>query len=130
MNTNAERWVEALRSGEYQQAKSVLYDGTGYCCLGVACKLYGEDHQVEFVEEFTEGARTGAYYFLVDHELLPDEVREWLGLSRDNGMFYPLGRGHAADDLVAHNDGGDTLEEIADIIESEPEGLFQEEVKT
>lgn len=30
-----EKWFAALRSGEYQQGYGKLFDGTGYCCLGV-----------------------------------------------------------------------------------------------
>lgn len=39
------KWVKALRSGDYLQAKSALYDRTangykgGYCCLGIACVI-------------------------------------------------------------------------------------------
>ena len=29
------KWVSALRSGKYKQCESTLYDGKGYCCLGV-----------------------------------------------------------------------------------------------
>lgn len=29
------KWVEALTSGKYQQAKSRLKDHSGFCCLGV-----------------------------------------------------------------------------------------------
>lgn len=36
-----EKWIAALRSGEYQQAKGKLFDGIGYCCLGVACVING-----------------------------------------------------------------------------------------
>ena len=28
-------WLDALRSGEYEQCKSKLHDGEGFCCLGV-----------------------------------------------------------------------------------------------
>lgn len=35
------KWVAALRSGEYQQARGTLFDGEGYCCLGVLCKVAG-----------------------------------------------------------------------------------------
>lgn len=34
-------WVNALRSGEYKQTRETLYDGAGYCCLGVLCKVAG-----------------------------------------------------------------------------------------
>ncbi len=35
-----ERWIEALRSGTYQQGRNMLRTEFGtYCCLGVACSL-------------------------------------------------------------------------------------------
>lgn len=34
-----QKWVDALRSGEYQQTRGVLESATGFCCLGVACKV-------------------------------------------------------------------------------------------
>ena len=39
------KWVEALRSGEYSQARDVLHDQQdgGYCCLGVLCKVMGAE---------------------------------------------------------------------------------------
>lgn len=48
-----ERWVAALRSGEYTQAKGNLKvklegDGRyGHCCLGVLCDLAAEDGIIE-----------------------------------------------------------------------------------
>lgn len=30
-----QKWVAALRSGEYKQIKNSLTNGEGYCCLGV-----------------------------------------------------------------------------------------------
>jgi hypothetical protein len=35
-----ETWVEALRSGEYKQTTGALQDNSGYCCLGVACRVF------------------------------------------------------------------------------------------
>jgi hypothetical protein len=37
--TNIETWVTALESGEYSQCTHSLYDGEGYCCLGVYAKV-------------------------------------------------------------------------------------------
>lgn len=46
------KWIEALRSGKYKQAKGqlrVLFDEAegiksfGYCCLGVACDVLKDD---------------------------------------------------------------------------------------
>ncbi|WP_159795740.1 hypothetical protein [Puerhibacterium puerhi] len=37
-----EKWLKALRSGEYVQAKNKLNDGAGgFCCLGVLCDISG-----------------------------------------------------------------------------------------
>jgi hypothetical protein len=39
-------WISALRSGNYEQGKRRLQNKYGYCCLGVACKLFiPEDQQ-------------------------------------------------------------------------------------
>ncbi|WP_024516788.1 hypothetical protein [Bradyrhizobium sp. Tv2a-2] len=35
------KWVKALRSGKYQQARGQLKDGDRYCCLGVLCDIAG-----------------------------------------------------------------------------------------
>lgn len=37
---DAVKWVNALRSGEYQQTKGCLQDSEGFCCLGVACDIF------------------------------------------------------------------------------------------
>ena len=43
-----EKWLSALRSGEYTQAREALWVGNGYCCLGVACKVAGyKDKEIE-----------------------------------------------------------------------------------
>lgn len=39
----AERWADALRSGQYEQGSGYLHKVDGsYCCLGVLCELYGD----------------------------------------------------------------------------------------
>jgi hypothetical protein len=37
---NRKLLIDALRSGEFKQAKFKLQDGDKFCCLGVACKIY------------------------------------------------------------------------------------------
>lgn len=34
-----QRWVDALRSGDYQQGQSYLANNGSYCCLGVLCEV-------------------------------------------------------------------------------------------
>jgi hypothetical protein len=101
LNDNAKKWVAALRSGEYKQCQQRLTDGEGYCCLGVACAI-----SPNAVDGWKEDCT------------LPWGVREWLGLAT------AWGDNNCNGSLSQLNDMGKTFAEIADLIESEPEGLF------
>jgi hypothetical protein len=35
-----EKWIAALRSGKYKQARGIMKNADGFCCLGVACELH------------------------------------------------------------------------------------------
>lgn len=35
-----QKWIDALRSGKYEQAVGMLQNDRGYCCLGVACEIF------------------------------------------------------------------------------------------
>lgn len=112
MNENAKLWVAALRSGKYTQVSHQLSDGIGYCCLGVACEVY----QTVVGGLEINKARTS---FNEETGTLPSPVQSWLRLSSVIGTFE-----ESNDSLANHNDEGDTFSEIADLIESEPQGLF------
>lgn len=43
----AQQWANALRSGEYKQTKDLLQTSEGYCCLGVACRLFIPEGQLD-----------------------------------------------------------------------------------
>lgn len=132
MNDNAKKWVEALRSGEFKQGQLALCeiteDGDNYCCLGVACQVAVDAGlPVTVTERDLNGRRRRTY----DHErtALPTTVRDWLGLSTPGGAYHK----HLADtpgtaySLMGHNDSDKfDFNQIADIIESEPKGLFGE----
>lgn len=53
----ANKWVAALRSGEYGQAAGVLHRITPegqqdeFCCLGVACKLLADEGKIRADED-------------------------------------------------------------------------------
>ena len=36
-----EKWIAALRSGDYEQGANYLKRGNNYCCLGVLCDVIG-----------------------------------------------------------------------------------------
>lgn len=126
--TPVELWLVALRSGEYQQARGALRTPTGYCCLGVACDLYMKQTGDGRWENWT-GASLSHQIFSASgegHETEPPTaVRNWLGLSGDIGQYTEWQDDGKVDTaLTEKNDMGATFSEIADIIESRPEGLF------
>lgn len=118
MNENAKKWVAALRSGRYKQDGGELQGRDGYCCLGVACAVYEEVHgDVLFKGSggyYTGGFLDGSYA----------RVREWLGLTSKQGCFEDADGFHNT--LVNVNDSsGANFNDIADVIEREPKGLFK-----
>ena len=135
LNENARAWVEALRSGDYTQTKRMLHRlskerGSSFCCLGVACKLYidsvgGEwyphqdawNEQAKFTDD--EGASADSDLTLA--------VMDWLGLTNSDGAYCDADGKNST--LVGLNDDYDnfTFSQIADVIESEPKGLFNVE---
>lgn len=51
------KWIAALRSGEYKQGNESLYNPSNntHCCLGVACRVAGEDPLMSDEDGFIEG---------------------------------------------------------------------------
>ena len=124
LNANAQKWVDALRSGKYTQTRGALRSDEGnnpkFCCLGVACDLYAQEvggswgpmEQRGYVK-FTDPEDNVASDFLTP------AVTKWLGLLWDNG-------GNVKHSLLRLNDSYKyTFAQIADHIESQPEGLFK-----
>lgn len=88
-------WINALKSGEYQQCKGVLTkikeDGEGgvkesHCCLGVLCELAIKDGvplnvgeiKPHSTSDFKVRTYDGAY------QTLPQKVRQWAGIEDSN----------------------------------------------
>lgn len=95
------KWVKALRSGKYKQAKEALVKGRGsscsYCCLGVACSIMSKD-----VGKFS------SYRNSLDPGYLNNHGLQVLGISYN--MQTSLAR---------MNDSGKSFKEIANYIEKE-----------
>lgn len=93
-------WISALRSGELKQTTRRLFDGEGYCCLGVLCKVAGR--------ETTPTSEND------------DDWEE----SKENYRFVRnvLEEG-TVEALMEMNDAGKTFPEIADFIEKHKEEI-------
>lgn len=106
-----EKWCAALESGQYPQTTSVLYDGHGFCCLGVACVVLGATF-VERNEDEDEPECLNYRPMLNDEqinsgsdEVIDDEIAEAKGLTLTQQA-----------DLYTLNDKGTPFPVIADYI--------------
>lgn len=90
-----ELWLNALKSGHYQQGVGRLHNHKGkMCCLGVLCDLYIKAHptQAAWVKAHTI---SDCYTFRssdgeVRCELsLPKVVNDWAGLGSFDGQLPP-----------------------------------------
>lgn len=119
-----EKWVMALRSGQYQQGKHMLRSSKDlYCCLGVACDVYRLEtgNGVWAMSSHDYAFKLGQVELTLQ---LPSTVAKWLGLSDSNPVLEPLAEGnlhYAAGTRVTRatelNDTGTNFNEIADRIE-------------
>ena len=107
-----ERWVAALRSGDYAQGHNWLKSDDGYCCLGVLCEVMGWEIR-EKAAVLTEGQ--------FEEVGLRDQTGEFDATFIEEAMFE---RGGKSASLAALNDMEYDFDFIADFIESEGSRLF------
>jgi len=108
-----DKWLTALRSGEYKKSKHNLKTDDGFCCLGVLCDLYrketgkGEWNKKNDIYEFEAGANS----------ILPVNVWKWAELTSGNPKILGVSVNLL---LSQHNDfTTKTFEDIADLIETD-----------
>ena len=109
----ANKWVKALKSGEYLQCTNELtkQNDSGqdtFCCLGVLTNLYVQENGVSELEsDYWERNEDG-------DGLLSKPVKEWAGMGSTNGRIPNkiYGKGH----LAILNDNGKDFNTIADVI--------------
>ena len=109
-----DKWIEALRSGKYEQGRDLLCKISGgekHCCLGVLCEL---------APNVIKTIRPNLDRRLYDGKIcyLPKSVQNWAGMRTNCGQAFP-------DDLslIALNDSGFTFPQIADFISKNWEEL-------
>jgi hypothetical protein len=86
-------WIDALRSGEYQQTTSKLKLGNSFCCLGVLTDLYNKETGKGSWKELscvTIFASDDDYTEEYMH--LPREVQKWAGLPKSPSVRYSEAR--------------------------------------
>lgn len=95
-----EKWIAALRSGDYCQTKGKLIDEQGYCCLGVLCDVAGtpQNENEEFIDTVGQPLNEIGYS--------ATDIYGGTGVSTSTRQG-----------LARANDQGDTFDRIADWIE-------------
>ncbi len=116
------QWVEALRSGLYQQCTGQLCDGTGYCCLGVLSKVQGrltprQDLPLSQSKDGSVGSSNGAFLILAEDNPLFPALRG-SGMFPSAGIKVTIEANDKPRELSGLNDAGLTFPQIADIIEA------------
>ena len=101
-----QRWVEALRSGQYKQGSGCLRTNNAYCCLGVLCELHRQDFPGEGWQLASGHSLLFGYISEYDFHEPPAEVSAWTGL---NPAVYDL--------LADANDSGADFPTIASLID-------------
>ena len=106
-------WVDALRSGEFEQADGQLRDDGRYCCLGVLCELHRRyTNTGRWLATSTYQPAPRALGASAD---LPEGVQEWAGLESEDPVVRPKARnGRTLSEL---NDTPWSFKRIAKIIE-------------
>lgn len=105
---DAKKWLAALRSGRYEQCRGSMFDGKGYCCLGVLQMELGG----EIVKSYSCELPT----------------RSWLN---EKGIIFLDGEGNSfcspnigenlENSASTLNDKGVSFLELADLLEQEIE---------
>lgn len=110
------RWVDALRSGRYEQGRNRLRTGDRYCCLGVLCDLAVKDG----VGEWTGGGNFthNGNPLNTSWSSLTNGVADWAGIDAiDPGVWVERDGRRERLALASLNDEGVPFDKIADFIE-------------
>lgn len=114
----AKVWIDALRSGKYEQGGDYLCKDSRHCCLGVLCELYMDhtgDMKYSRMTDDDNGHDVVSYGGCT--EVLPCEVMEWAEIATSIGKIYDDSAEFGFSSLSEMNDSGHSFNELAQIIE-------------
>jgi hypothetical protein len=106
-----EKWLTALRSGEYIKDKGQLNYRGNYCCLGVLCEI----------QKRPQAIKTSNYRSYDDETTTISYKNPLYEILFDNGNFQgfyiEIKNGKCFNSLTRINDNTETFDEVIDIIE-------------
>lgn len=109
-------WVDALRSGKYNQAQGYLRTAEGFCCLGVACHVVNPIPWE--VSHINIGGCTHYGYEHPDYTaILPKHIAQFYGMGNNSSAYTSIrDRDGELIELAGLNDEGFPFSQIADLI--------------
>lgn len=118
------KWIDALTNGKYQQGREVLRTPKDtFCCLGVLCDLYAQEHADSKwgVNMFNEPT----FIAQGEDQLIspPNAVLEWADLDADDVtmlIFHndPISASYDNNDVRTPEQPGLPFTDIAELIET------------
>lgn len=125
------QWIEALRSGRYDQGEGVLHavsdEGRDtFCCLGVLCRIAANESAGIQVRPSSRGFAYGSLDGFNEFEIgvLPPVVMKWAGVDWNDYVvqfpksLFSMHEGPLQEYSLAElNDEGFTFDQMADVIE-------------
>lgn len=103
-----QKWIKALRGGEFKQTTNVLQDEKGYCCLGVACEILMPTEKKQLVP-INFGQK-----LVLSGEMPYEQPKAPIWL-KDINSDFEMKTGVSLSTL--NDDEGFSFEEIADVLE-------------
>jgi len=106
-----EKWLEALRGGEYKKGKHHLLNNNEYCCLGVLCEVQNRPRNI---------SKVGITKFDDDYGALSDVNPLYSTL---DAFGYFVGFNIISTNLLEHislanlNDRVESFDEVIEVIE-------------
>lgn len=117
-----ERWIEALRSGQYKQGTGLMRNSQNeFCALGVLCDVYVRDGLGSWEKPTPDATHPDSWQmhapYSVESEMFPPTaVARWAGFE-DRMPFLHTDDG--PEPVYVLNDNGVSFELLADLIEAD-----------
>jgi hypothetical protein len=113
------RWVEALRSGDYEKGRRYMRVNDKFCALGVLCDLHAKETGIEWNhQEYMIDKFYPCQSYLGLKQFPHREVYEWAGLDQRAKLRVPKSPDFPWP-IAKVNDFFCTFDELADLIEEQ-----------
>ena len=111
-----DRWAAKLRSGKYKQCRRHLYDGEGYCCLGVGLMSLDDLNLLEFNIADLDFVSMPKDLGFISASKFEDDLEDYSFELEESSPHQSL---FGADAFSHMNDAlGWSFDEIANVVES------------